>query len=289
MKFGYFPGCSAKSTTRECDHATRQVAARLGVELEELGTAACCGSRDLRVSDPFFSLTLNARTFALAEQVADELVTICSTCQLNLAQDQLQLRRRPELRDRINNQILSRFGLRYEGRLRIRHLLWLFAEGYDWGKLRRHIVRPLGHLKVAAFPCCHLLRPRELNGYDNPHEPDTLDMVIRLFGAETVEYGGKASCCGFHTLRVDERPALRMAGGILQEAKRAGANCVVTDSPFCHTVFDVYQSASEDELRLKLGIPILHLSQLAGLALGITADDLLLSRHVVPTGSVVQL
>jgi len=154
-------------------------------------------------------------------------------------------------------------------------------------RLKERVVRPLRGLKVAPFYGCHIQRPSTVYGAGAAGEAPALDRLCRLLGGEVVEYPGASKCCGFHVVSVEERIAVRMSGGHLSNAKSNGAQCIVTPCPLCHTVFDAYQPNIEREFRSKYEVPVLHVSQLAGLAFGLSAAAVALSRHVVGCESVL--
>ncbi|MCL4458896.1 MAG: CoB--CoM heterodisulfide reductase iron-sulfur subunit B family protein [Chloroflexi bacterium] len=285
MRYAYYPGCSALNSAVELDVSTKTVAARLGLELETLREAACCGTREgggLSIENAELSLALNARTLALAEAQGLNIITVCSTCQLKLAGDNKRLKEDRSLLEQINN-LLAKVDLRYRGTVEVKHLLWGLLDEIRLQLLRDQITSPLKGLRVAPFYGCHLLRPGEVHGYrDDPYHPHSLDILIELVGGTPVDYSSKGSCCGFHSLLVSEKMALRMSGRHLREAKDKGADCLVTPCPLCHTVLDGYQREIEKEIGARLELPILHLPQLLGSAMGMKAKELQLTRHMVP-------
>lgn len=287
MKFAYYPGCSAKSTCPELDISMKAVARKLGLELTELEVAACTGARQLRDSNEALFLTLNARTLALAERLECNVVTVCATCLLNLVEVNDRLRRDAELRTKINKN-LSEIGLQYRGECEVTHILWVLLRDIGAEALAKRIVRPLHGLRVAPFYGCHILRPKDVLGFDDPDSPTSLDTLIRLLGAEPVAYDGKKRCCGFHVLMEKEGVALKLSGRRLLEAQEAKADCLVTTCPLCHTSLDPYQSAAARTSGAKADLPIIHLPQLLGLGLGLDPTELRLDGHVVPMAPVLE-
>jgi len=287
MKFAYYPGCSAKSTCPELDISMKAVARKLGLELTELEVAACTGARQLRDSNEALFLTLNARTLALAEKMERNVVTVCATCLLNLVEVNDRLRRDAELRTKINKN-LSEIGLQYRGECEVTHILWVLLRDIGAEALAKRIVRPLHGLRVAPFYGCHILRPKDVLGFDDPDSPTSLDTLIRLLGAEPVAYDGKKRCCGFHVLMEKEGVALKLSGRRLLEAQEAKADCLVTTCPLCHTSLDPYQSAAARTSGAKADLPIIHLPQLLGLGLGLDPTELRLDGHVVPMAPVLE-
>lgn len=291
-KYAYYPGCSALKSATELDAATRKVVARLGIEWVTLEDAACCGSREcggLEVQDEYLALTLNARTLAMAQAAGVEvLVDVCSTCQLKLDQDNQRLQNDTALRGKVN-QALSSLRLRYDGAVRVEHLLYVILDDIGLEAIRQSVRVPLTGLQIAPFYGCHLLRPGKVHGFrDDPYAPRSLGLLIEALGGSEVAYAGATKCCGFHALMVRNKPALKMSGQHMLEAQGAGADLMVTPCPLCHTVLDGYQSRAEQELHQQIGLPILHLPQLIGLAQGFSPEELGLGRHMVDARGVLK-
>ena len=287
MKFAYYPGCSAKTTCPELDQSMKAVAKKLDLDLAELEVAACTGSRQIRDSNEELFLTLNARTLALAERLERDVMTVCATCLLNLAEVNNTLRANADLRKKINGN-LAKIDLEYRGSVEVTHILWVLLRNIGAEALGKKIVRSLRGLRVAPFYGCHILRPKDVLGFDDPDSPTSLDSLIRLLGAEPVDYDGKKRCCGFHVLMTKEDLALKISGRRLSQAREAQADCVVTTCPLCHSSLDPYQAAVESKLGRKIDLPIIHLPQLLGLGLGLDARELKLEGNAVSTARVLE-
>jgi succinate dehydrogenase / fumarate reductase cytochrome b subunit len=280
MKFAYYPGCSPKSTTSELDHATRALAERLEIELVELEGASCCGTVEIRSRNLDLFIALNARTLAMAEQQGLDMITICDTCQLNLAHTNKQLKEDQGLLDKTNER-LSALNLRYGGSIEVRHFLWVLLHDIGPQRLKDKVARPLSSLRVAPFYGCHILRPKEVLGFDDPDRPSSLESLIQICGAEPVDYLGKTKCCGFHNLPYDQNLALELTAKYLMEAKEKGAHSLVTPCPLCFTMLDGYQRKAEKHIKTRLDLPVFHMPQLLGLALGMGGKELMLRRNIV--------
>ena len=277
-KYAYFPGCSAKGTCRELDISTHAVAELFEVELAELENPGCTGAREFRAISELLHLTANGRILALAERMGHDLVAVCDTCLLNLMEANQRLKADAEARAAVNRS-LALEALSFAGTIEVKHFLWVLTEDLGEERLRERMVRPLRGLRVAPFYGCHIQRPATVHAANA--EAPALDRLCRLLGAEVVEYQGADKCCGFHVVSTEERIAVRMSGSHLGNARDNGAQCVVTPCPLCHTVFDAYQPSIESEMNSKVGIPVLHVSQLVGLAMGLAPETLALDRHVV--------
>ncbi|MGK7885774.1 MAG: heterodisulfide reductase-related iron-sulfur binding cluster, partial [Crocosphaera sp.] len=132
------------------------------------------------------------------------------------------------------------------------------------------------------------LRTQDKLPYDNPFQPESLENVFRAVGATPIYYQGRTQCCGWPLSSYAKEQSFQMAGNHIKEAREAGADCIVTPCPLCHLNLDSRQPEVENVIGEKLGLPVLHLSQLVALSLGIEPEKLGLSRHVVSTKSVLE-
>ena len=281
LRFAYYPGCSARSTCAELNEATHRVAARLGMDLVQLESATCTGARELRAIDPVGFHTLNVRILALAEAQGLPLMTICNTCTLNVLDAHAAFVSDPELAQAVNAR-LAEEGLTYSGRTRISHFLWVLYEDIGEERLRAAVVRPLTGLSVGAFYGCHITRPPLRYGFVDSRNNIALERLAAILGCQPIDYTGRIECCGVHSAAHDERVAIKLTRQHIRSSKEGGARAMVTPCPLCHTVLDGFQREIERDLGEKLDMPILHLPQLVGLALGLSADELNIDRHMIP-------
>ena len=287
MKYAFWPGCVARGATPELYKSTRAVADHLGMELVELEAAACTGAGIISDGDPYLQDVLNARTLAIAEQMGLPLLDICSTCVgvHSLAVEKLA---NEDYRARINERLAPE-GLEYKGTSEPRHLLWVLLEDFESGKLNTYIRKPLSELNLGPFYGCYILRPERVLGFDkHPHRRNSLEAAIELVGATSVTYDGMTKCCGFPILTMNKRNSLTMAGSHISEAKDKGADALVTPCPLCHLNLDAQQFDAAKVIERKLDVPILHIPQLLGLAMGLDPADLGMDRHVVSTKPLLQ-
>jgi succinate dehydrogenase / fumarate reductase cytochrome b subunit len=257
------------------------VAARLGLDLVPLESATCTGARELRAIDPVGFYVLNIGILALAEREGLPVMTICNTCTLNLLDAHAAFVDDTELAATVNDR-LAYEGLSYSGKTKISHFLWVLYEEIGEERLRAMVVNPLTDLTVAAFYGCHITRPPMRYGFVDSRNSIALERLAEILGCRPIDYSGRTECCGFHTAAHDERIAIKLTGAHLQSAKANGAKTIVTPCPLCHTVLDGFQREIEKDIGQKLDMPILHLPQLVGLALGLAPEALRLDRHMIP-------
>jgi succinate dehydrogenase / fumarate reductase cytochrome b subunit len=288
MKVAYWPGCVSRGFTPELHGSMAKLAPLLDIELIELDRANCCGAGVIAEHNQELADTLNARTFALAQQTDGELMmNICSTCQGAQAECQERLDANTEYRDHVNS-ILAEDGLVYEKGLTNKNLLWLLVENLGLDELRSRVKRPLENLRVGPFYGCYIVRPVNRLGIDQEHPRDRyLQMVIEALGGTVVDYAGIYKCCGFPIITMNEHASLTQAGRHLGDALDAQADCLVVPCPLCHLNLDLQQPVAERVVGRELGLPVLHLPQLVGLALGLSPKELGMSKHVVRPTSVI--
>ena len=289
MKVAYWPGCVSRGFTPELHGSMAKVAPMLDIELVELDRACCSGAGVLAEHNQELADTLNARTFALAQQVdgADLMMNICSTCQGAQSECQERLDANTEYREHVN-QTLAGESLRYEKGIVNKHFLWLMVEEIGLDAVRSKVVRPLTDLRVGPFYGCYIVRPTSRLGIDREHPRDRyLHQVIEALGGTVVDYAGMYKCCGFPIITMNKTASLKQAGRHLGDALDAEADCLVTPCPLCHLNLDLQQPGAERIVGRELGMPVLHLPQLVGLAFGLSPKELGMSKHVVRPTSVI--
>jgi succinate dehydrogenase / fumarate reductase cytochrome b subunit len=289
MKVAYWPGCVSRGFTPELHGAMAKIAPLLDLELVELDRASCCGAGVIAEHSQELADTLNARTFALAQQVdsATMMMNICSTCQGAQTECQERLDANADYREAVNAN-LADDGLSYETGLTNKNLLWLLVEDMGLDELRSRVKRPLTDLKVGPFYGCYIVRPTDRLGIDRDRPRDTyLHLVIEALGGTVIEYAGQYKCCGFPIITMNKEVSLKQAGRHLGDAVDAAADCLVTPCPLCHLNLDLQQPLAERTVGRELNMPVLHLPQLLGLALGLEPKELGMQRHVVKPATVI--
>ena len=288
-RVAYYKGCLASLSAKELDSSTQALAPKVGLELVELETVTCCGAGDIHEAEPDYYLHLNARILAYAEAAGcDELLTVCNVCTLNLRQANWQLKNDDGLRERVSNN-LERVGVPpYSGNVEVRHLLWEIAEGEGYELLKQSAHKGLKGLKIAPFYGCQILRPSKLLGFEDPDRPWSLERIIEACGGTAIDYPAKIKCCGFPIIQAREETALGELIQPIEQAKEAGADAIVTPCPLCHLSLDAWQSKLREKTGKDFQMPILHLSQLVGVAAGLDASELKFKRHVVSVDPVTE-
>ncbi len=291
MKVAYWPGCVSRGFTPELHGSMEQVAPILGIELVQLDRANCCGAGVISEHSQELADTLNARTFALAQQEiaqgAELMMNICSTCQGAQSECQERLDASADYRAEVN-QTLADEGLEYQGGIVNKNFLWVLVEEIGLDKLKSLVRKPLTDLRVGPFYGCYIVRPTDRLEINREQPRDHyLDWVIETLGGTVIDYAGSHKCCGFPIITMNKEASLAQAGRHLGDAVDAEADCLVTPCPLCHLNLDLQQPAAAKQVGRELNMPVLHLPQLVGLALGLEPKQLGLQHHIVKPTSVI--
>lgn len=265
--------------------ATRWVCRNLGVELVEFPNFSCCGSGFVDEANEVLNIAINARNLAIAERAGLDMLTICSTCQGMLTLAKVRMRD-PKVKARVDGA-LKPLGIEYKGTVEVKHLLRVLTEDVGLPAIKAKVRRPLAGMKVGAFYGCHLLRPADEMESESAEEPHSFEDLLAAVGATPVEYRGRVMCCGFPILFVKEPTANRIAATQIDDARAHGADAMATPCPLCHTSLDGFQNQAAKVVGHDLHMPVFHLPQLVGLALGATPEELGLPRHLVATDSAL--
>ena len=292
LKYAYFPGCVAQGACRELYQSTRALTQALGIELIELKKAACCGSGTFKEDSQLLEDTVNARNIALAEELNLPLLTHCSTCQGVIGHVDERLKESqendPAYVEQVNGLLQKEGCSPYRGSTDVKHLLYALVADYGLEAIGQRVTKSLSGLKCAAFYGCYLLRAQKSMPYDDPFNPQAMENVFRVVGATPIYYRGRTQCCGWPLSSYATNQSFKMAGMHIQDALASGADCMITHCPLCHLNLDSRQPEVEKVIGEKLGLPVLHLSQLIALALGVSPKQLGLDRHIVSTRPVLE-
>jgi len=280
MKYLYYSGCSLEATALEYNRSTRAVMAALGAELLDLEDWTCCGASAAEATSYLLSLVLSARNLAIGEKTLanGDFLIPCSACYLNLRRVEDHVQRDESLLPKIN-EALKEEGLQYRGKVRVRHLLEVLAQDFGPQAIRPLVKRNLTGLKVAPYYGCQALRP--YGSYDDPEQPRSMEPLIRATGADVLPWSMGGKCCGAALMTTKKEVALELTAGLLKAAQ--GADCIATVCPMCQMNLEAYQRTISKSQGEDLGISVVYLPQLLGIAFGLSEDTLKLDLNLALT------
>jgi heterodisulfide reductase subunit B len=288
MEYSLFLGCTLPVRGQNYELSTRNVCDVLGIKLHYNKDFFCCGF-PLAAVDREASLLFSAYNIAVAEKTGMDMMTMCSACTGILTETNHILKEDGDLRSRINKK-LSDFHLRFTGSISVKHFARILYEDYGLKKLKGKVKRKLTGWKFATHYGCHYLKPSTaFNKFDDPENPESLDQLIRVTGAESIDYGGKLSCCGGGVLGIEEEIALEVAKGKLDEVKEKDGQAIVLICPFCNVMYEQNQKKIERLNEREYRIPILYYPQVLGLALGLTPKELGFSMNLIKPQELLEV
>ncbi|MEM3622576.1 MAG: CoB--CoM heterodisulfide reductase iron-sulfur subunit B family protein [Candidatus Bathyarchaeia archaeon] len=272
-KYLIFLGCVIPYRLSSYEISARKVLNKLGVELVEMPTYNCCGYPMDAINHDLM-LALAARNLCVAEQQNLNILTLCNGCFCSLNETNKMLKEDKKLREEVNAH-LKEIGMEFKGTIEVKHLVHVLAEDVGFEKIKNAVKSPLTNLSVAQHSGCHLVRPAKYVGHgDDPENPTLLKNLIRLTGAECLDYMDETECCGNPIIGVNEEVPFQMAKEKLDHVRAVKAQALITACPFCHMMFDMNQPRIERAFNEKFGIPVLHYPQLLGLAMGFSPEEL---------------
>lgn len=280
MPYSYYPGCSLHSTSRAYDKSMRAVFRALGEDLTELDDWNCCGATVYMSVKETVAFAVSARNLALAEKQGHDLVVPCSACYTVLNKTRRLMQEMPELRAEVD-EALSVANLHPRYSVRVRHPLEVLMNDVGLERLVQARKRSLEVFRLACYYGCQILRPeRALD--DDPEVPMSLDRLMEAFGARTVDFPAKTRCCGGMLMTTFQEVALGLVDEILDWATLGGANAIVTVCPLCQINLELYQDRLIKENGRGARLPILFFTQVVGLGLGCTPDEVGLNYQIIP-------
>jgi len=265
VRYRYFPGCTLKGQAKNMEDTTMAAAEALGIELEELSEWQCCGAVFPLYEDELISLLSPVRTLAAAE--GEPLVSLCAACHHVLKRAQELMKRSEDARTKVTDFL----EVEYSGEGRVLHFLEVLRDDLGFDKLAEMVKKPLEGRKAAAYYGCLLLRPSKVMQFDDPENPSIMEDMLKALGADVVKSPYRTECCGAYLSVTEEGVAADTVDRILESARNAGAELLITACPLCR--YNLENCARSDG---REPIKVYYFSELLAEAMGLsveTADD----------------
>ena len=281
MTLAYYPGCSLHGTSREFDESFKAIAAALPIQMEEIDDWCCCGASSAHAVDNFLGVALPARNLALAEAAGhDEVVAPCAACYNRLASASHAVAHEPGMAERVADVLERPFANSVAVKSVVEVLLEMAPQIAE-RVAARTTPNPLVGLKLAAYYGCLLVRPAEVTGFDDSEKPHTMEDVATACGATPVNWNMAVECCGGAWSVARTSSVVRLGRSIIDDARKNGADAILVACPLCHSNLDLRQSAMVR--RGEAPLPVIYITELVGLALGLDAGEMGMGRHFVAT------
>lgn len=284
MRYAFFPGCSLEASAWDFDRSVRAVCRALGIGLHEIPDWVCCGSTPAHATNASLAVALPAMNLVAAREMGHPVATACASCYSRLRTANHKIRSDPRERQRAERII----GERYDGGVEVRHILDVLVNDFGLDGIRARVKRPLASLKVACYYGCLLSRPPEIVAFDEAEHPTSMERLLAAVGAEPVEWPFQTECCGAGLSVTEPDVVSRLGHRLLSMAREAGAECVAVACQMCQVNLDLRQADAARAHGTLPPTPVLFISQLLGLALGLRSEDLGIDALAVSAASLLR-
>jgi len=281
----YFPGCTLRTVAKDYDTSAKACARALGFELKEMQGWLCCGAVLSNVEDNLMTRAGPNRILARAQQESDRLVTLCAGC--------YNVLKRTDLRAKLaspTQQTINTFNEdSYNGRVDVVHFLEVLRDQVGFDAIEKAVKAPLKGVRVGAYYGCLLLRPSEEMKFDDPNRPSILENLLMRLGCTPIDYPARTDCCGSYLSVGSSENSQPMSATIVRSAQSCGAKLLTVGCPLCKYNLESSQipgakNSSADEF-----LPVVYFTQLLGLALGLSPEELELDMQKMRAIGEVQI
>ncbi len=280
MRFAYYPGCTATSTSIEYDESVRETSRYLGIDLEEIPDWTCCGASSGHVINQELALALPSRNLALANRMSLGIVAPCPACSLRLKNAEYELKKDPALKTKIEQDI----GMSLDLSQKSKHILEVLYQDVGIDAINEKVQKSLKGLKVVTYYGCYLVRPPEITGFDDPENPTIMDKIMEALDAEVIDWSYKVDCCGGGLSIVAPEIVKKLVGKIVIAASEVGADAIVTACGICQANLDMRQPKNSGSHPM----PIFYFSELSALAFGSLNVKEWLAKHLVDPSDLLE-
>jgi heterodisulfide reductase subunit B len=287
LEYLFFLGCLIPYRLSSYEVSARKVLGRLGVKLVEMSDSNCCGYPVAPVNYEL-ALSLASRNLCLAEQQNLDILTLCNGCFSTLNEGNKTMKEDKGIREKVNGH-LKQVGMEFKGTITVKHIIHALTEDIGFERMKEFVKYPLTGINVAQHTGCHLVRPaKHVEHGDDPDNPNMLKELIRLTGAECLDYMDETECCGNTIIGVNEEIPFEIAKEKLEHVTAVGAQALVTVCPSCHMMYDFNQPRIERAFKAGFNIPVLHYTQLLGMSMGFAPEELGLNELRVKPAKILE-
>jgi heterodisulfide reductase subunit B len=285
--YAFFLGCNIPARLNQYEASSRAVLETLGVGLIDLREFNCCGYPLRNIDFKVFLLSA-ARNLALAERKSLNVMALCKCCYGSLKKADYLIKENPSLRKEINKS-LEKEGLKYEGRIEVKHLLSVLYQEVGLASIKEKVTKTFKGLKIATHYGCHVLRPSQIVRFDDPVAPTLFDKLVEVTGAESIDWPMRLECCGAPLLGINDALSVNLTLKKLNDGKQSGGDYICSACTYCHIQFDTVQKMILSQRRLNHPLPSILYPQLLGLSMGINSETLGLKMNKISISEVETL
>jgi heterodisulfide reductase subunit B len=172
-------------------------------------------------------------------------------------------------------------GFRYSGEVNIRPVMAALYEDVPAEDLIDLVKRPLKGLKVVPYYGCLLVRPPHVAEFDDPDNPQVMASLLRLIGAEVMDWSHATDCCGAGLSLGRPDVVQNLVGRLVERAREAGADAFATACPLCQVNIEMRQPGKEK-------VPAFYFTELLGFAFGLPEAKHWWRKHLIDPRPVLR-
>lgn len=272
VKYSYYPGNVARQSSFEVEDTIQPLCKSLGIELIEMVGYNSDGGNIIKQGNRELQLALNARNIALAESNGHDIITACASAQGILHETLDTFQKDPIALANANRVLEKTTGMTVSGEISTNHLLHVLVDEIGLDKVEAAVVNPLD-LDIACYYGPHMQREGACGG-DDAWNPNYMEQLITALGGNPVEFRTKTSSVGNPSLLSLGDSVMKMTARVLNDAKRAGAQIIVSACTQSHSNLDSYQGKAGRVANKDTNIPAVNLTEIIAFALGHFPDRL---------------
>jgi len=279
MDLAYYPGCTLHASSSLYDVQCRKVFNEIGISLKEIEDWNCCGATSAGKVDDFLAIAMPARNLGIAEAAGfSEIVIPCSACYSRTLVSQKHMEEDSGLKEEINAELAHKV----QGKIKVLSILEALLAKAASDELEKKAIQKLKGIQAACYYGCLQTRfPCEISVPDDVENPQGMEKILKVLGAKTLDWSYKTDCCGASASVNDEKTAFNLMARIMKDALDRQANCMVVTCPLCQLNLDAHQEKFCKKHGIQERLPVYFVTELIGLAMGISPEELQIDRHFV--------
>ncbi len=286
-----FEGCTIGNRIPFLEASSRIVFDKLGIQTSPAPFSCCPDPTGLKNYDVDTWLVLGARNLCLAEAEDKDIISLCNGCTNTLRGVKHKLEEN-SLRKLNVNKELAKVGKEYKGSIDVKHFVDVLMNDVGIDKIKDSISKSLSSLRVACQPGCHYMRPSEYMQADDPFRPENLKRIVSATGAIAVDYDELVLCCGALCCAAVTYGynvyGLQVLKKKMDSIMKAGADVICVNCPACFQQFDIKQPELSKIHGTKYDLPVVYITELLALAMGVSPEDIGLKFHRIRLNRVLE-
>ena len=272
IKLALFRCCMTSMGLSRYETSSNAVLQELGIKFVDIKEFNCCGYPLRNLNFQAYLLS-SARNLALAERAGLDILTICNCCYGSLKYAEHVLKKSVDTREAVNANLAAE-GLKFSGTVTTKHLLGVLHDDLGVETIKKRLKKTLNGLRIATHYGCHLLRPKDVVGFENGLSPVKFDNLVEATGAVSVPWTSKFDCCGSPVWGVNDELSMDITEKKLRDAHQGGAECITVFCPYCQVQFGRIQKRIIQTRDFDTPVPCVLYPELLGLCLGIDREKL---------------